>query len=404
MSLGLPAHLAPQAVSRWFVRGLHAIGFTTIIGTLLITIAFQAADTDVRLWPAMIALGPMFVALWLADRRPTAFNSGLYLAVGAACSFWFAATFYSLQTPLVATDAFSVALLKVALVMVGGPRGGLGRRIAWCVAGYAVAEASVDAAILVTGHPFEFDVTTLLAFLVTMVIFLLNDRSRRLARRSQPQLHRAARDEELASMRYRIEVRAAALLHDTVLSHLAAIASATDGPLNPVLRAEIERDLEVLIGEEWLGDELPKDDEDAHLDWRQSGLFAAIQESRALGLEVEATGDLTVISRLDRETSYSLGLAVKQCLVNVLKHADTNQAEVAVYGSETEISVMVIDTGRGFTESETGADRLGLRQSVRRRIESVGGAVQVWSTPGRGTSIMIRVPALGGHASVRGAT
>jgi signal transduction histidine kinase len=402
VSLGLPSHLAPQAVSRWFVRGLHAIAFTTLSGALLITVAFQAANPQLVLWPAMIALLPMLAALWFADRTPTVFYSTAYLVVGAACSFWFTATFYSQSVLLVASDAFSVALIKVALVMVGGPRGGVIKRVGWCVAGYITAEASVDAAVLLTGHTVEFDITTLLAFVVTTVVFVLNDRSRRLARRSQPLLHRAARDEELAAMRHRIEVKAAALMHDTVLSHLAAIANAADGPLHPALRAQVERDLEVLVGEEWLSDELLIADTDTQRDWRQSGLFAAIQETRAIGLEIASTGDLSAVARLDHETSYALGLAVKQCLVNVLRHADTNEAEVAVYGSEREISVMVIDTGRGFTETETSPDRLGLRQSVRRRIESVGGAVQVWSTPGRGTSIMIRVPAAQAQTNARG--
>ena len=54
---------------------------------------------------------------------------------------------------------------------------------------------------------------------------------------------------------------------------------------------------------------------------------------------------------------------------------------------------MVIDGGKGFLERETSVDRLGLRQSVRRRIESVGGTVQVWSTPGTGTSVLISLPA-----------
>jgi len=76
----------------------------------------------------------------------------------------------------------------------------------------------------------------------------------------------------------------------------------------------------------------------------------------------------------------------------VQRHSGVENAEVVVYGSETEVSVMVVDAGRGFSEAETGADRLGLRHSVRRRIEAVGGQVQVWSTPGRGTSVMIRVP------------
>jgi signal transduction histidine kinase len=52
----------------------------------------------------------------------------------------------------------------------------------------------------------------------------------------------------------------------------------------------------------------------------------------------------------------------------------------------------VIDAGRGFDEAATGRDRLGLRTSVRSRIASVGGRVQVWSAPGRGTSVLLQVP------------
>jgi signal transduction histidine kinase len=154
----------------------------------------------------------------------------------------------------------------------------------------------------------------------------------------------------------------------------------------------MERDLEILIGEEWLSEALPAIDSKTRADWQNSGLYAAIQESRALGLEIESTGDLAAVARLGRESSVALGLAVKQCLVNVLRHSGTTHAEVAIYGSETDVSVMVVDTGRGFSEGETGADRLGLRTSVRRRIEAIQGSVQVWSTPGRGTSIMIRIP------------
>jgi signal transduction histidine kinase len=64
---------------------------------------------------------------------------------------------------------------------------------------------------------------------------------------------------------------------------------------------------------------------------------------------------------------------------------------------------MVVDAGKGFSVAETGADRLGLRQSVRHRIEAVDGEVQVWSTPGRGTSVMIRVPVSGAHGTEDGA-
>ena len=106
------------------------------------------------------------------------------------------------------------------------------------------------------------------------------------------------------------------------------------------------------------------------------------------------TGDVHAVSRLGPEGAAAVALATKQCLVNVLKHSGTDRAELVVYGSDREVSIMVIDAGAGFAEEETGADRMGLRHSVRRRIENVGGTVQVWSRPGRGTTVMIQVPAL----------
>ncbi|HEY5229783.1 MAG TPA: ATP-binding protein, partial [Galbitalea sp.] len=124
----------------------------------------------------------------------------------------------------------------------------------------------------------------------------------------------------------------------------------------------------------------------------RSALLAAVQEARDLSLAVDVTGDPGAIGRLTSERDVAVGLAVKQCLVNVLRHAQIGRAEVVVIGSVTDVSVMVIDAGRGFSEQLIASDRLGLRQSVRRRIESVGGEVRLWSTPGRGTSVLIRVP------------
>lgn len=393
MTLGLPSHLAPRSINRSYAKAIHVVGFSSIFGSLLAAIAFQAANPNDVLWPAMIAVLPMIALLWLDDRKRSSFFAASYLIVGAACVYWYILTFYSQATPIVSSDAFSIALPKIALVMVGGVGRGVSVRIAWCVAGYVAAEVASTLATVQSGQRYEFDATTLLTFAATVGILSLAHLSRRRSRVSQPLLYRAARDEQLAAMRYRIELKAAALMHDTVLSHLAAIAgSAPDTPIGS-LRDPIERDLQILIGEEWLSDESPEGDSRSRAEWQQSGLFAAIQESRAMGLEIESTGDLSAVSRLDGEASAALGQAVKQCLVNVLRHSGTDRAEVAVYGSETEVSVMVIDSGRGFSEAETGADRLGLRNSVRRRIESVDGAVQVWSTPGRGTSIMIRVPA-----------
>ena len=199
---------------------------------------------------------------------------------------------------------------------------------------------------------------------------------------AQPTIHRAARDEELAALRYRIETKAAAVMHDTVLGHLAAIAAAPPGPLGPGMRQQVERDLEVLIGEEWLSDDGRDLTSRSRSEWQHSPLFAAIEEVRTLGLDVEVTGDPAAAARLDPARAAALGLAAKQCLVNVLKHSGVDRAEVVVFGAEAEVSVMIIDTGKGFVVSETSADRLGIRASVRRRMEAVGGDVKLWSALG----------------------
>src|SRR5690606_17867248 len=184
-----------------------------------------------------------------------------------------------------------------------------------------------------------------------------------------------------------LELKAAALLHDTVLSHLAAIANTPKTELEPALASQIRRDLEILVGEEWLREvEQPAAPTG---DFRKSPLFLAVQEAKLQGLVVDGTGDIGAVLKLDRARSTALGLAVKQCLTNVIKHSGTMNAEVAVYGSDTEVSVMIVDEGKGFEVAAVGSDRLGLRASVRGRIEGVGGAVEVGASAGDGTSVRV---------------
>jgi signal transduction histidine kinase len=329
--------------------------------------------------------------LYLLERFGTAYAAIAYLGIGGASLYWYAVTGMEQLSVSLPTDSFLLTLPKLALVFVGAG-GRVLPKIVWALAGAIVAEGVVAAAAIQTGAERELGSSTLAALLVIVVAMIILASSRRVAANAQPTLLRAARDEQLSVLRYRIEVKAAAIMHDTVLNHLAAIASAPIGPLRPELGTQMARDLEVLVGEEWLLDsDLP--DTQAGMEWRSSALFAAIGEARDLGLDVEVSGDVSAIGRLDAPRALAVALAAKQCLVNVIRHSGVTTAEVVVYGSETELSIMIIDAGRGFAESETARDRLGLRNSVRERIAAVSGSVQVWSTPGRGTSVMIRVPA-----------
>ncbi|MDQ1580828.1 MAG: hypothetical protein QOD05_1603, partial [Microbacteriaceae bacterium] len=82
---------------------------------------------------------------------------------------------------------------------------------------------------------------------------------------------------------------------------------------------------------------------------------------------------------------------------NVLRHSGSPAADVAIAASESEVSVLVADSGRGYVQSDDHADRLGLRNSVHDRIARVGGRVTIWSAPDVGTSVMLLVPTMDGR-------
>ena len=348
------------------------------------------------MWLSTISLLPALGLLIVVKRLDTLLWSLSYLLVGGLGVYFYALGMLGQALPLRESDGFTFLAVKVAIMMVGGVVLGARAGIAAAIVGYATAELAVGFARVGQSMPLRFDVPAFLILLATVTVIVLIGLNSPQQRWISPRLQRAAHDEHLATLRYKIEVKAATLMHDTVLNHLAAIADSSGTALVPALREQIRQDVESLMGEEWLAESPESSGRATRDDWQQTGLFSAIQESRLLGLEITTTGDFAGVTRLDREASVALGLAVKQCLVNVLKHSGVRVAEVAVYRSDSEVSVMVVDNGRGFDQKETGVDRLGLRSSVRTRIELIGGSVNVWSTLGRGTSIMIKVPASGG--------
>ncbi|HEY4267437.1 MAG TPA: ATP-binding protein [Galbitalea sp.] len=393
MSLDPSQQIGRQMINRGFFRFAHVVGYLCIAAAIVDVVGYQLAAPSVLIWHAIFPLVLALAALVLLDRFRTTGYAIAFLAIGGVSQYWFAVTLLSHEHSLYANN-LAISLVNVALIMVGGSGFVARTNILWSLLGFAVGQAASITAGLQVGADYHVDEVAieveigLIAVLATVGL----TRSRRLSAR--PQLEKAAFDDEVSDLRYRIEVQAAALMHDTVLGHLDAIAKSSVGDLPPDLARDLERDLEVLIGEEWLSDPSPELDARARTEWRASSVFAAVQEARDQSLNVDVSGDLTAVTRLDAERDTAAGLAVRQCLVNVLRHAQVESAEVVIIGGEHEVSIMVIDSGRGFSEEKVGVDRLGIRQSVRKRIEAVGGGVNLWSTPGRGTSIMLRLPAV----------
>jgi CheY-like chemotaxis protein len=112
---------------------------------------------------------------------------------------------------------------------------------------------------------------------------------------------------------------------------------------------------------------------------------------------------LTVDLRLPQENvlvsedqALLLYRSVQELLHNVVKHAQTSQATIALtVESNDELHIRISDQGRGFDpiaiEHKTAGEHFGLL-SIRERMEAMGGWFQVESTPGKGTTITIGLP------------
>ena len=89
--------------------------------------------------------------------------------------------------------------------------------------------------------------------------------------------------------------------------------------------------------------------------------------------------------------------AVRAALDNVTRHAGPGAEVFMLVDNEAdEVVVSVRDTGRGIAagrllEAER-AGRMGLAQSIRARIEGVGGTVTLTSGEGEGTEVELHVP------------
>jgi signal transduction histidine kinase len=81
-------------------------------------------------------------------------------------------------------------------------------------------------------------------------------------------------------------------------------------------------------------------------------------------------------------------------LLNVVKHAEVDDARAQLWVDDEWVLAMVIDEGPGFNPHEvrSGAGRhvgLGL---LRERSRLIGGSLEITSTPGKGTTLALRLP------------
>jgi len=112
------------------------------------------------------------------------------------------------------------------------------------------------------------------------------------------------------------------------------------------------------------------------------------------GLTIAVTADQSV-PPLEDIAKGVVFRAVRELLMNVLKHAQAPAATVSLKRVGDSVEVAVQDEGAGFKpEALTEREGKGFGLvSVRSQIARLGGAVTITSAPGEGTTATIRIPA-----------
>jgi hypothetical protein len=331
----------------------------------------------------------------------------VYLVAGTATVFALTVLVMDPAYGIDSTNNVLLALPLVALVLVGGAGVGSALAITWAALGYGLGEAASFLGATLAGGLWAPNAAALTAFGVLVLVRVYDGVTRRSDTRRKTGLHRASQQTRELAIRHDYELRATARLHDTALSHLVAIAAAGSGPVDQRLRDGIRQDLGLIVGRDWAVDHGPTIHEEAAGSGRapsaQAGAATvAVDDTPTLdhafaaaanaGLDVQMTGDLAVLRVLGPGRADALDAAVAQCLINVARHAGVTEAELAIGLAGGEVTVAVMDSGVGFDEREVPEDRIGLRTSIRARIEQEGGSVRLWSTKGIGTTIVLTVP------------
>lgn len=99
---------------------------------------------------------------------------------------------------------------------------------------------------------------------------------------------------------------------------------------------------------------------------------------------------------MDERVRVVLFRCLRELLINVAKHSGVSEATVTIRCQEDTIQLAVADKGCGFDMARaaigTNSSGFGLF-SIQERLGYLGGAVQIRSAPGEGTTITLQVPA-----------
>ncbi|WP_143448512.1 sensor histidine kinase [Kineosporia sp. A_224] len=178
-------------------------------------------------------------------------------------------------------------------------------------------------------------------------------------------------------------------MHDTALQALEAIAlrAESGGPPDDVL-ADVHRHAR---REATALRHLLKADPDGAAGDVQAAIERLGETFAGRGLQVELVLPDIEDVRLEPAALDALVWAAGEALANVVKHSGSSGAVLLAGVDGPDLVVSVRDHGVGF-DTARPRDGFGVDFSIRARLKEIGGDSEIWSRPGRGTRVTLRLP------------
>jgi hypothetical protein len=178
---------------------------------------------------------------------------------------------------------------------------------------------------------------------------------------------------EVATARRTAEREHWAVLHDTAASTLLMVGEGVPPSADERIRRQARRDLLTLGA---------SGDFSSGISGLADDLQRVVGDS-PLRVDLRITG----APQAPETVALATARAVGEVLTNVERHAGVDAATVAARTVEGGFEVAISDHGAGFSPVDAGR---GLSESVIARMERVGGHVDISSTPGQGTVVVLR--------------
>jgi len=94
---------------------------------------------------------------------------------------------------------------------------------------------------------------------------------------------------------------------------------------------------------------------------------------------------------LDHNIRFFIFQAVRELLVNIVKHAKASNVKISVTSDNEKLCIIIEDNGTGFPDSPVTKSGYGLF-NIRERMNHMNGQFKIDSSPGRGTRVTLVVP------------